>query len=153
MITNNASLLWEPWNIHKQDGTPYKVFTPFYKKGCLNAPSPRKPLKKPDNKNFCKDEIESLNLSDLCFLPKNNWHNKFCGLWEPGEESATKKLQNFISNDIFSYKIGRDYPSLNSTSLLSPHIHFGEISPNQIWYSIPFENNVNYDNFRSELGW
>ena len=32
----NGSLLWNPHNINKDDGTPYKVFTPFYKKGCLN---------------------------------------------------------------------------------------------------------------------
>ena len=33
----NASLLWEPWEVHKDDGTPYMVFSPFFKKGCLNA--------------------------------------------------------------------------------------------------------------------
>ena len=43
----NGSLLWEPWDIKKDDGTPYKVFTPFYRKGCLNAAAPRKPLEAP----------------------------------------------------------------------------------------------------------
>ena len=42
--TFNGSLLWEPWNIAKKDGTPYKVFTPYYRKGCLNSDKPRMPL-------------------------------------------------------------------------------------------------------------
>ena len=33
--TFNGALLWEPWEILKDDNTPYKVFSPFYKKGCL----------------------------------------------------------------------------------------------------------------------
>ena len=49
--TFNASLLWEPWDILKSDGTPYKVFTPFFKRGCLNAPEPRKPLAAPKLKS------------------------------------------------------------------------------------------------------
>ena len=45
--TFNGSLLWEPWDIVKADGTPYRVFTPFYRKGCLSAPQPRSPLPAP----------------------------------------------------------------------------------------------------------
>ena len=41
--TSNGSLLWEPWNVTKDDSTPYKVFTPFYRKGCLNNENPRYP--------------------------------------------------------------------------------------------------------------
>ena len=41
----NSHLLWEPWNISKDDGTPYRVFTPYFKKGCLNAEEPRLPSK------------------------------------------------------------------------------------------------------------
>lgn len=36
----NGSLLWEPWQINKPDGTPYRVFTPFYRNGCLKAAPP-----------------------------------------------------------------------------------------------------------------
>ena len=42
----NGSLLWEPWDILKSDSTPYKVFTPYYKKGCLGAQEPRYPKTK-----------------------------------------------------------------------------------------------------------
>ena len=40
--TFNGSLLWEPWTIKKDDGSPYKVFTPFYRKGCLKSEEPRR---------------------------------------------------------------------------------------------------------------
>ena len=32
----NGSLLWEPWEVVKRDGEPYKVFTPFFRRGCLS---------------------------------------------------------------------------------------------------------------------
>ena len=51
--TFNGSLLWEPWQVNKQDGTYYKVFTPFYRKGCLQAEPPREPLAKPENVQLC----------------------------------------------------------------------------------------------------
>ena len=50
--TYNGSLLWEPWNVVKNDGTPYKVFTPYYRKGCLNSEMPRTPIQKPKLDNL-----------------------------------------------------------------------------------------------------
>ena len=44
----NGSLLWEPWKVLKSDATPYKVFTPYFRKGCLTAAPPRMPLPKPE---------------------------------------------------------------------------------------------------------
>jgi deoxyribodipyrimidine photo-lyase len=35
--SHNGSLLWEPWDVAKADGTPYRVFTPYYRRGCLAA--------------------------------------------------------------------------------------------------------------------
>ena len=151
--TFNSSLLWEPWTIKKNDGKPYKVFTPFYKKGCLNAVSPRTPLDKPKNTNYIKDEKNTLRLDDLGLVSDKKWYNKLCDSWSPGELVAKEKLKKFISSNLFNYKIGRDFPSKEGTSLLSPHIHFGEISVNEIWHSIPVEENSNFDHYRSELGW
>ena len=47
--SHNGSLLWEPWDVLKNDGTPYKVFTPYYRRGCLAATPPRRPLPMPLN--------------------------------------------------------------------------------------------------------
>ena len=62
----NGSLLWEPWEVLKNDGTPYKVFTPFYKRGCLSASPPRKPIS--EKINFFKHNFSSMKLSDLNLL-------------------------------------------------------------------------------------
>ena len=65
----NASLLWEPTDVLKSDGLPYKVFTPFYRKGCLSlSDEPRKPIHVSRNINFFsyneKKPIDLLGLSD-----------------------------------------------------------------------------------------
>ena len=59
----NGSLLWEPWQVLKKDQTPYKVFTPYYRRGCLSKVSPRKPLAAPNS-------VRSLNLSVLIYYLK-----------------------------------------------------------------------------------
>ena len=71
--TFNGSLLWEPWTIKKDDGSPYKVFTPFYRKGCLNSEEPREPLPRVDISNYFNDKDNSLDLNDLSLLPLIRW--------------------------------------------------------------------------------
>ena len=64
VTTLNGSLLWEPWTIKKGDGTPYKVFTPYFRKGCLLSDEPRKPLPAPNNLNFLNDSKNSLEINE-----------------------------------------------------------------------------------------
>lgn len=52
--STNGSLLWKPWTIKKSDETPYKVFTPFYRKGCLQSEQPHKPISAPDNIRYSR---------------------------------------------------------------------------------------------------
>ena len=152
--TFNASLLWEPWEISKNDNTPYKVFTPFYRRGCLGYKNPREPLIKPKFKNLLKDEKKSLNLNEFELIPNLKWIKKLRKNWNIGEVQAQIKFENFLKKSINSYKEGRDVPSKESVSKISPHLHFGEISPNQLWYKIRnFGDDKNIDHFCSELGW
>jgi len=150
----NGSLLWEPWEVLKKDGTPYKVFTPYYRKGCLSAPSPRLPLPKPEKLTLyeCKDNdltIESLNL-----LPTIKWDKQLEPHWKIGEKAAFAKLEAFSNKRLENYKQGRDFPGLNSVSRLSPHLHFGEISPNQVWHDVKKnKDSDDLDHFLSELAW
>ena len=155
--TRNASLLWEPWKILKQDGSPYKVFTPFYKRGCLSADSPRKPLPKVNIKRLKKDG-ETLSISSLNLLPKTRWYDQINGLWNPGERGAQKTLNRFLNDGLFGYRVGRDFPARENISKLSPYLHFGELSPNQVWYSRLDESNCNFasdneESFCRQLGW
>ena len=156
--TFNGSLLWEPWNIAKKDGTPYKVFTPYYRKGCLNSDKPRMPLPAPNLSNLISIDNHDLKIEDLKLMPKHNWYNKMTSLWSPGEEGAFNKIEEFISNGLNNYKEGRNFPSNQNVSQLSPHLHFGEVSPNQVWYRAKTKEGKlgikkDLDHFLSELGW
>ena len=147
-----ASVLWEPWTINKPDGTPYRVFTPFYRKGCLHAPPPREPMPKAD---ISFAEIEAgQGVSSLQLMPEKQWAKDFL-LDEPcGEIAAQKRLRDFIENGLRGYKQGRDRPALPHVSRLSSALHFGEISPNQAWYAAQrCDSSNDVDCFRSELGW
>jgi Deoxyribodipyrimidine photolyase len=149
----NGSLLWEPESILKDDGTPYKVFTPFYRKGCIKAgKTPREPLPKA-KLNFISAEDQT-SLDELNLLPVHPWKKKIESKWEMGEDSAMKRLDDFLENGIQNYKEGRNYPAKSFVSRLSPHLHFGELSPNQIWFKTrAMGDDKNIDHFCSELGW
>ena len=153
----NGSLLFEPESAMKEDGTPYKVFTPFYRKGCLqNSPEPRIPLEVPKNIKFLKHE--ELHLEELELLPKKNWYKNFKDDWSPGENGAREKLNQFLQLGINDYKDGRNFPSKKNVSRLSPHLHHGEISPNTVWYEVKekaesMDSYRDADHYLSELGW
>lgn len=153
----NGSLLWEPMSIAKGDGTPYKVFTPYYRNGCLKADSPRYPLSAPERIDYKDIDLGGGEVSDLKLLPKIKWDTEFHSLWLPGEEGAAQQLSDFIESAAISYKDDRNIPSIKGTSHLSPHLHFGEISPNQAWYAVldafGGSDNENIYTFLSELGW
>jgi len=150
----NGSLLWEPWQIKKPDGTAYKVFTPFYRKGCLKAEMPREPLPRPDNNDAYLADDNCQTLERLNLLPKVAWDEAFKGLWQIGEDKAQSQFFQFLKEGLTNYKEGRNIPSKSFVTRLSPHIHFGEISPNQLWYGAQREaDNEHVDHFCSELGW
>ena len=153
----NSHLLWEPWEISKDDGTPYRVFTPYYKKGCLNAEEPRLPSKnlKIDS-IFYDQDCEQIGTLDL--LPRINWYSQIQEAWKPGEEGAQKRLDQFLEQGLLDYKEGRNFPFKENVSRLSPHLHFGEISPNEVWYQAKTKESVSgiqksLEHFLSELGW
>jgi deoxyribodipyrimidine photo-lyase len=150
----NGSLLWEPWKVLKSDGTPYKVFTPFFKNGCLNAPPPRTPIPAPDHCQFAQDSLCKLSIDALGLLPRIRWDKQLEPHWQIGEKAAQEKLKKFTESGLIGYREGRDFPAKPNVSRLSPHLHFGEISPNQIWSAaLSLEDSDDREHFLSELGW
>ncbi|MBT3147162.1 cryptochrome/photolyase family protein [Neptunomonas phycophila] len=156
----NGSLLWEPWQIAKKDETPYKVFTPYYRKGCLNAVPPREPLAKPplDEASLHCLLSSSETLNSLALEPKIKWDDMLAPHWEIGETGANNRLHAFLNQSLQQYKSGRDQPALLDTSRLSAPLHFGEVSPNTVWYSAlqtgaAIGDEKNLDTFLSEIGW
>lgn len=124
-----ASLLAEPWELQTKTDKPYQVFTPFWKAfQCLTFP---KPLPIPDiygyQPSIFSDEIETWGLNPTL------WGSGLQDTWRPGEVGAWEKMNGFLEGRIEKYATHRDFPSENFTSRLSPHLHWGEISPTQIW--------------------
>lgn len=151
--SSNGSLLWEPWQVQKGDGTPYKVFTPFYRKGCLNVAPPREPIPAPQG-SYVYDAAGSVMLEKLDLLPGISWDKPLEKCWKIGEAAALQCFETFIDEGITDYKEGRNFPSKPFVSRLSPYLHFGEISPNQLWYGLRgLFDNAQVDHFCSELGW
>ncbi len=154
----NGALLWEPWEIMNQSGSPYKVFTPYYRKGCLRAQSPRPVLSAPPALNLCYQQNSDEEVESLDLMPDIIWYTGFEARWQPGEEGAANNLSRFLNNTVEDYKLARDVPSMKGTSFLSPHLHFGEISAHQAWHATLNQFNGSMDNpgvdsFLSELGW
>lgn len=165
----NGSLLWEPWEVKKADGSYYKVFTAFYRRGCLAAPAPRAPLPAPKLPQFFEathvptfdqnpHKYAPVKLTDLQLLPRApRWDLAMMSMWNVGEHAAHKKLQDFIDRGLAGYRDGRNFPALDQTSKLSPHLHFGEISPHQIWAALADVTDEklgpDLDCYQSELGW
>lgn len=150
--SSNGSLLWEPWEIKKNDGTPYKIFTPFYAKGCLQTP--RTPLPAPQNVTYLKDKKGSLHLAQFALLPDKDWDKKLEPHWDISEDGAHHHFQRFITEGLAHYKTGRNLPAKPYVSRLSPYLHFGQISPHQLWHAIKNGGDDEQSaSFCRELGW
>jgi deoxyribodipyrimidine photo-lyase len=128
-----AALLSEPWDFGKADNTPYRVFTPFWKtlqkamplRTALGAPRSLPGMVACDHPTV---QLEALEL-----LPAIGWDQQFHSHWQPGEAGADRQLQAFLDAAIRDYANDRDRPALSGTSRLSPHLHFGEITAQQVW--------------------
>lgn len=128
----NASLWFEPWTIQTRAGTPFKVFTPFWR-ACLDAPHPLAPKDCPTRLKAVPETVDSLPLDALELEPKIDWAAGLRETWEPGETGARKLFDLFLDELVTEYPVERDRPDRRGTSRLSPHLHFGEISPRRLW--------------------
>ncbi len=131
----NGALLHEPWTIANQSGKPYQVFTPFWKQ-CLAKSDPPEPLSAPKKLPAPDQWPKSLALAELELEPKIKWAEGIRAAWQPGEQGAGKMLKTFLADAFADYSDQRNRPDVRGTSRLSPHLHFGEISPRQIWQAV-----------------
>jgi deoxyribodipyrimidine photo-lyase len=131
----NGALLHEPWTIQNQSGKPFQVFTPFWKH-CLAKPDPAAPVMAPNNIPAPKKWPKSLALSELELEPKAKWAVGLRATWQPGEAGAAASFSRFLTKAFDDYAERRNLPDVTGTSRLSPHLHFGEISPRQVWHGL-----------------
>lgn len=153
----NASLLNEPWEVLKPDGTPYKVFTPFWK-AMLKYGIQHLPLPTPERIPAPAYLPDSLPLNALALLPTIRWDIGMMAHWQVGEVAAMRKLLAFLPKGE-NYKEARNLPAQTGTTRLSPHLHFGEISPRQTVYHAKHylqshpEAESGWRHFMQEIGW
>ena len=133
----SASLLREPWQLLKKDGTPYRVFTPFWKSLSKLGPSRSLVTMAERIPALAKGkQADSLTIQSLGLLPTSAWDKSFYTHWQPGENGAWHALDSFLETRLLRYKTDRDSPEKSGTARLSAHLHFGEISPLQLWHSL-----------------
>lgn len=128
-----GALLREPEDVRTKTGDVYKVYTPFWK--ALSADfTPAKPLAAPKEILPFKKKIASERLRDWALHPtKPDWSKGFAEEWQPGEAGAHARLKTFLKTALKTYTEDRNRPDKPGTSRLSPHLHFGEITPAQCW--------------------
>jgi len=152
-----ASLLFEPWELETKSGGPFKVYSPFWKTAQKHeVPSP---LPAPQKVDFVSC-VDGEDLGNLGLLPsKQDWAAGWQDLWSPGAKGAQDRLSAFLDEGLEGYGSLRNRPDLPNISRLSPHLHFGDVSPRQVWhptrYRMEADERLAKDGqkFLSELAW
>ena len=155
-----GSLLFEPWTIQTGAGTPYTVFTPFWR-ACTAGPPPRAPYPAPTELDDAGRGLASDTLADWALEPtRPDWAGGLREAWTPGEASAHDSLATFLDQALPQYGTERDLPAQQATSRMSPHLRWGEISPQQIWHATDLARRglsgaaaSSASRFLTELGW
>jgi deoxyribodipyrimidine photo-lyase len=129
------SLLNDPDTVLTQGQTPFRVYTPYWRAACrLGEPAP--PQSAPRQIRFAKHSVPSLDLDALKLLPSTpDWAGGLRADWQPGEAGALQRCDD-IADAALNYAEHRDRPDLDSTSRLSAHLHFGEVSIREAWHAI-----------------
>ncbi|MDJ0919218.1 MAG: deoxyribodipyrimidine photo-lyase [Woeseiaceae bacterium] len=133
-------LLNEPGTVLTGGGSPFKVFTPFYKTASAQF-VPYTPAAAPADMTYVSPEPEGDRDAHQALLPTLDWADRFPDYWTPGEEGALARLEE-AKTKVANYDVERDRPGHDGTSRLSPHMHFGEISAGQAHYAISSQRNA-----------
>lgn len=157
----NGALLNEPHTIKNKSGGPFQVFTPYWRH-CLALPV-TEPVKLAAGVGLVAPSKwpRSLEVVELGLLPKIGWDAGFYERWTPGEAGGVKRLKHFAARAMEDYAEARNLPDRDGTSLLSPWLHFGEVTPRQVWAAVkarskesgvfPPSNGARV--FLAEIGW
>ena len=129
--SSNAALLYEPWTIKNKTGEPYRVYTPYWRT-CLASGDPAAPIAAVKRLPAPTSWPKSVAIAKLDLKPTTPWDQGLSDTWTPGEKGAHKRLKQFIPAAP-RYIEERDFPAIDATSMLGPHLTFGEISPRRIW--------------------
>lgn len=152
-----GQLLHEPTRLLTGGGTPFRVYTPFWK-ALDGAGDPPPPMDPPARLAAPAEWPASEALDGWKLLPAApDWAAAFREVFTPGEAGARRRLETFLAEKLEGYDSRRDFPAADATSLLSPHLAMGEISPARIWHATrglgETAGHGNLLRFRKELAW
>ncbi|MDQ3206533.1 MAG: DNA photolyase family protein [Pseudomonadota bacterium] len=152
----NSALLFEPWTLATKQGTPFRVFTPFWRAALADwrlAETWVPPASLPGT----DAGPEGVSLDALKLPPARGWDRDFWETWTPGESGGEAALEAFTDGALRGYGQDRDRPDRIGTSRLSPHLHFGEISPWRVVHALEAQRSAataaDIDTAIKELGW
>ncbi|MBU6449491.1 MAG: DNA photolyase family protein [Rhodospirillales bacterium] len=147
-----STSLFAPERITTKAGGLFGVFTPF-SKACMEAGVPEDALPAPRTLKSIKAKSDALK--DWALLPtKPDWAGGMRAAWQPGEAGARARLKAFLAGPVKHYATARDVPGVEGTSRLSPHAHFGEISPRFVWHQAKADGDgKGVETFLKELLW
>ena len=148
----DGNYLAEPGSVTTGSGGPYKIYTPFSKAVLAQMP-PRDELPAPERLASPDTWPKSDDLADWKLLPtRPDWAGGLRAFWEVGEDGAQDRLEEW-AEDVADYDEGRNLPSRDGSSRLSPHLHWGEISPVQVWHRLARHRGQGWQTFARELIW
>lgn len=154
-----GALLAEPWEIKSGAGEPYKVFTPFWRALNIRAPFVT-PLATPKTLKKSEASVASDELKSWSLLPISpDWSSGFPPASSVGERAASERLADFLGEDASAYASARDRMDKRATSCLAAQLHWGEISPRQIWQAASMHADAHpqkqqgIEAFKRQLGW
>ncbi len=148
-----TTLLFAPESIRSGSGEPYRVFTPYWKACGRQVADIANPRLAPKTMPLPKKSPRGDSIDALGLAPTIAWDAGLAEMWSPGEAGARARLAAFGRGAVDGYGEGRDRPEIVGTSLLSPHLHFGEISPRRIWHALSGTRTQDVDKFLAEIGW
>lgn len=150
LVCHDGNYLAPPGSVTTGSGEPYKIYTPFWRALQQRMP-PAAPANRPRDISAPPSWPKSDRLEEWGLLPtKPDWATGFAD-WEPGEAGARKRVDAFVDKAA-DYDRTRNLPSIEGSSRLSPHLHFGEVSPAYIWHRVA-DAGGSVDVFLSEIGW
>lgn len=131
-------------------GTPFRVYSSFWKALSQRMP-PKAALPAPSKISAPATWPRSDVLANWGLLPTRDWAKGFEDAWTAGEDAGRDAVDAFAGR-LAAYDTDRNLPSIEGSSRLSPHLHFGEISPRQVWHALP-GHGEGAQTFRKELAW
>jgi deoxyribodipyrimidine photo-lyase len=147
-----SASLFAPESIQTKTGGYYGVYTPF-SRTCFELGVPEITLPPPKTMTTL-DGVATEELADWHLLPtKPNWATGMAAEWQPGEEGAASRLNTFLNKPVQDYDTARNIPGIPGTSKLSPHLHWGEISPRTVWLAAQKAEGAGKQTFLKELIW